>query len=490
MQNVFYLELAEGKDGKEFFTDLQRQGIIDTYSQPFLWLDIPYYRVQFSVRSDMAKRTIALLLSNGSITWVEWVPRFEIQQSFTHGAKVSQDSTNLPSSISTKRKQLIDNPLVRFTTQEVRKESFERQWYLDEIWLLKENLSCVTTDRAKIKIAIIDNAFMAHHPSFEKSTTFSRDIADGDDDVTPPVLGEEWMHGTHGAWLIAWRKFANKWIVWTSLWSAELYLLKATSDSAQPNEITHGIEAFAKAVEMNVDIISLSRWAYMDFPIFHKIVQKAIDKGIVVIAAAGNYGSDDFFYPAAYEHVLAVWSFDKSFQQSTFSNFWSWVDIYAPGEQLVVPDSKNGFAKTDGTSASAPLFAGIYSLLLRSFWKEVSLEDFYMKQSDGLNYLDISSICKNKDEPEEIFPPSSWLIQQVSVPELLPDVEVKDHFVAPDIDLQEEIPELTFWQNIFLLAKKWAWRMLWSCLLVIAFFVRLFKKTIPKPDINPESNIV
>gem|GEM_PF-4136935 len=36
MQNVFYLELAEGKDGKEFFTDLQRQGIIDTYSQPFL----------------------------------------------------------------------------------------------------------------------------------------------------------------------------------------------------------------------------------------------------------------------------------------------------------------------------------------------------------------------------------------------------------------------------------------------------------------------
>jgi subtilisin family serine protease len=44
----------------------------------------------------------------------------------------------------------------------------------------------------------------------------------------------------------------------------------------------------------------------MDFPVFRKVVQKALDKGIVVIAAAGNYGSDDLFYPAAYEEVIAV----------------------------------------------------------------------------------------------------------------------------------------------------------------------------------------
>jgi hypothetical protein len=38
--------------------------MIDEYSQPFVGLDIPYYRVHFSVREDIAKRTIALLLSN------------------------------------------------------------------------------------------------------------------------------------------------------------------------------------------------------------------------------------------------------------------------------------------------------------------------------------------------------------------------------------------------------------------------------------------
>jgi hypothetical protein len=42
------------------------------------------------------------------------------------------------------------------------------------------------------------------------------------------------------------------------LGSTDLYLLKATTDASFPTEITHGIEAFAKAVELDVDIISLS----------------------------------------------------------------------------------------------------------------------------------------------------------------------------------------------------------------------------------------
>ena len=44
----------------------------------------------------------------------------------------------------------------------------------------------------------------------------------------------------------------------------------------------------------------------MDFPIFKKVIQKALDKGITIIAAAGNYGSYELFYPAAYGEVIAV----------------------------------------------------------------------------------------------------------------------------------------------------------------------------------------
>ncbi len=477
-KNVFYIELAEWQDGEAFFADLQRQWLVDEYSQPFTSLDIPYYRVKFSVRDDVAKRTIALLLNNGSVSWLEWVPRFEIQQTFTHGTVAPRQWADLdmpPSVSTTSRRQLTGKP-IRFSTQQVREESFEWQWYLDEIGFEKENLICLTTERPKTKVAIIDNAFMPQHPSFADSVVFSRDIADGDDDVTPLFKDEEWMHGTHSAWLIAGKKFSNQWIIGTSLGSAELYLLKATTDGAEPTEITHGIEAFAKAVQMNVDIISLSRWAYMDFPVFHKIVQKALDKWIVVISAAGNYWSDDFFYPAAYEDVIAVWSFDKAIHRSAFSNFWWWVDIYAPGEQLVVPDSEQWFAKTDGTSAAAPLFAGIYSLLVRSFGKGGALEALYAKQWDEFAYVDISDVCRETTDKE--FPVIQQIETQTGDDESIVD---KEHTAAPEVVVQE-LPLPSFWQRILVLAREWLWVMISSFLFVILLVTRLFKKTLPKSE--------
>jgi hypothetical protein len=88
---------------------------------------------------------------------------------------------------------------VRFSTQQIEKKNFERQWYLDEIGLVKENLSCLTTQGQKIKVAIIDNAFVSSHPSFSSSIKKSIDVADGDSNVSPPLKDEEWMHGTHSA---------------------------------------------------------------------------------------------------------------------------------------------------------------------------------------------------------------------------------------------------------------------------------------------------
>ena len=103
----------------------------------------------------------------------------------------------------------------------------------------------------------------------------------------------------------------------------------------------------------------------------------------ILVAAAGNDGSDRQFYPAALPWVYSVGSIDPDGQRSDFSNFGSWVDAYAVGRDLVnafpvgsytchepphiPPDVAeaevraftNGLARWSGTSFSTPLVAGI-----------------------------------------------------------------------------------------------------------------------------------
>lgn len=472
LQDVYYLELTEGPEAEKMLHDLQAQGLVEEYSQPFVGVDMPYYRVKFTVNEAKARRTIAIMMRKNLVTWVEWVPLFEIQQSFAYGPPDTEKNL-----FPKQRKQLNAKP-IRFTTQQVQKENFEWQWYVDDIGLVKEELLCIPPrTNEKVKVAIIDNAFMAYHPSFSGSVFSVLDVADGDSDVAPPFADEERMHGTHSAGLIAGKKFAWKWIVGTSLGSAELYLLKATSDLALPNEITHGVEAFAKAVELDVDIISLSWWAYMDFPIFKRVVQKALDKWIVVIAAAGNYGSDDVFYPAAYEQVIAVGSFDTSFRRSAFSNYGPWVDIYAPGEELVVPDRIDWFAKTDGTSAAAPLFAWVYAFLLHAFGSWVSLESYYLNSVDEMNYLKLHDLCLAKDDAEDEQLTLTWVTQQFDngAQQKDSDLPVYEHPTAPTVQQVPASAPDRYTQIVGLTRVWWPW-MLASLVFVIWCILLVMKK--------------
>jgi hypothetical protein len=83
----------------------------------------------------------------------------------------------------------------------------------------------------------------------------------------------------------------------------------------------------------------------------------------LVVAAAGNDGSDAPFWPAAFDWVLSVGSLDADGKRSDFSNYGRWVDVWAHGRDLV-----NAFPTGEYTyiePASGPLcgtkktFAGL-----------------------------------------------------------------------------------------------------------------------------------
>jgi subtilisin family serine protease len=92
-------------------------------------------------------------------------------------------------------------------------------------------------------------------------------------------------------------------------------------------------------------------------------VEYAVTKGVVVVAAAGNSGSDTPFYPAAYTGVLSVGGTTSSDTRYSWSNFGGWVLLTAPGCNTA-PDLGGGYVEFCGTSSATPVVTGIAGLAL------------------------------------------------------------------------------------------------------------------------------
>ncbi len=118
----------------------------------------------------------------------------------------------------------------------------------------------------------------------------------------------------------------------------------------------------------------------------------------LVVAAAGNNGLDEEFYPAAYDNVLSVASTDNSDVKSSFSNYGYFIDICAPGSNIYSTWNSNSYLISNGTSMASPCVAGGAALVRSYFPSYNALQTMYrLKQTaDNIYGLSGNSSFQNK----------------------------------------------------------------------------------------------
>jgi subtilisin family serine protease len=112
----------------------------------------------------------------------------------------------------------------------------------------------------------------------------------------------------------------------------------------------------ARVINMSLGATSYSRGeeAAVDYAWAH---------GAVVVAAAGNQGSNVYHYPAAHPNVIAVAATDVNDQRASFSNWGDFIDVAAPGSSVYSTYRTGNYGPMSGTSMASPHVAGLAALI-------------------------------------------------------------------------------------------------------------------------------
>ncbi|OUR98581.1 hypothetical protein A9Q84_03980 [Halobacteriovorax marinus] len=234
-----------------------------------------------------------------------------------------------------------------------------------------------------IVVAVIDTGIDPDHPFLKDNIhvlqgrasqlNYGLDFSKGKSAVNKPL--DDHGHGTHVAGIVK-----------SVFPKVKLLTLKYYNRTANGQDnLNSTIQALEYAVNMGVDVINYSGGGPEPDRRELEILKKAEEKGILVVAAAGNEESnidnkDNAYYPASYglKNIITVTAHDQSKKVLTSSNYGKiTVDISAPGYRIksALPNRRSGYLT--GTSQATAFVSGV-AALVKSHYPNLSAEELKM----------------------------------------------------------------------------------------------------------------
>jgi len=284
---------------------------------------------------------------------------------------------------------------------------FPGQWGLDGPPSAQADIHAVQAwdllgnpDASAVKVAVLDSGIKAEHEDLKDSmwnapaaftlTVGSRtwncggnghgvNVLTGGTCNTGPVGSNG--HGTKVAGIVG-AAGNNQHGVSGVAWKASLVsvVVMDSNNYATEADVATGIDAaigisnltFSGAPSGKVRVISVSIVVSSDVPAVRAAITRAGTAGILVVAAAGNDGTDNDqspLYPASYgdDNIVAVAATNKSGNLMGMSNYGvTSVDLAAPGFRIYTTEASGGYGfgyDNTGTSMAVPFVSGAAALL-------------------------------------------------------------------------------------------------------------------------------
>jgi subtilisin family serine protease len=232
---------------------------------------------------------------------------------------------------------------------------------------------------AGIVIAILDTGINQSHAVFADRLLPGYDMVADDADPEDEGDGLGWGHGTHVAGIIAQMSPQSKLL--------PVRVLDANGRGTT-FALAYGIEW---AVEQGADVINLSLGADANSRVLQDVITQAIAQEVIVVAAAGNAGTDEPQFPASFPAVISVTAVDGNNTKADFASFGAgWVDLAAPGVGItstVVGPYGSGYASWSGTSMATGFVSGAAALARQQLptASVAAISDLFTAQAQNLD---------------------------------------------------------------------------------------------------------
>ena len=280
----------------------------------------------------------------------------------------------------------------------------------------------ITTGKDTVKVAVLDSGI-------DKTSDIV--LEDAVNFVPDQGVDDQTGHGTIVSNLLAKSDETKDGIITTgdNIKLSEVRVL----DENNQAPVSRVVEGLQWCIDHQIDIVNMSFGMDSNSQVLHQVIQQMQEKGILMIAAAGNNGEQagtHVQYPAAYSEVIGVGSVDENLSYSSFSAKGDQVELMAPGENIPITTYWDIQGVGSGTSYAAPQVTAIAAALW-SRNKDRSAQDIrgILTQSARritgeesgrlVSYKEAAQIFDEYNGDAVTVAKAEWCAEDYEVPELL-----------------------------------------------------------------------